>query len=501
MIDDVRYKLIIGLKNGIQLSIDNSNLTDNYISKMDLNESISAETNLPVGVNTSNVLDIEIVTKDRSLIPTNESSPYFGFMNSTSYIDVLLYVNGVETPFGRYYVTSWRSSISDETPNTIKISATCIIGVLSKMEVPDVMISNHTDIKHYLVAVLSELKNKLSDSHILNIDPTKINFDAFPLMQFSNLDTNNMSNLLNGLTVSTLTNIFADRAGNIMTDYSCDDTPSNSKANISVMYGAEAGDSDLIDYDGVAVNYSLGSILDVELLSSLHEQQVTPGTNTFADIKLGEAVYKVNQVKIVTADPNTSRAVHISEIKYNKNSLSLKVESSTTTKISVYVYGQRLDTSALVYSIEGSNKLEINNKVLKSELIPKFADNINKLIKLKNNSLTIQGFFPTSLQLCDVVFVDCSEAMNVSGFYKISSLTWSFDLSTSATIKLVKTFEFQYDTDKTMNSLNNSLELTLNAKYPTSDKFTDLSESENSHMNVELSTELNQLRALQYREA
>ena len=42
--------------------------------------------------------------------------------------------------------------------------------------------------------------------------------------------------------------------------------------------------------------------------------------------------------------------------------MSLVVESDATTKVNITIYGQRLDTTSLVYETDGKNKLEINNK-------------------------------------------------------------------------------------------------------------------------------------------
>ena len=495
-------KVKFTLSNNSTFTLNSSETINlkNYLSAIKLTEQISAENNIPVGVNSSNVLDLEIISENHALIPENESSIYYGYMDDTAIVELFVTIvdEDKEVYFGKYFVDTWKSVITSDEPNKVKISATCIMGVITKQVVPDVLISNGLFIKDYVIAVIEELNNTLPANKHINYREDDIDFSIFPTMQFSNLDTEDMSNCLNGLSQCTLTNIYADRDGYIKTDFTCDDTSEEAKYRLDVMTAAQAGSGVLVNYDGVKVKYSLGNILDVEQLASLYQQNVVAGDNTFKEINLGEAVYKINKIE-VTAEDN-SIDVDIKSAKYNKNKMTLVIEAEAATKVNISIYGQRLDTTELIYEIQGKNELEINNKVLESQYINKYADYMVQLIGFKNNSMQVSGYFRPDIKLADIIFINCIGAMSVSGFYKVIGLEWEFGVYGKCTIDLIKTFESEFNIDDIMFNFNDLLELTLAGVYTQDNKYTPLSQKENDYVNQVLGTEFDELRMLEYGE-
>lgn len=468
----------------------------NFISSLKVNEALSAENNIPIGVNTSNIIDIEIISNNKALIPENTGSVYYGYMNNTAIIEIYITENNEQLYFGKYFVDSWKSSISSDSPNLVKISATNIMSLIAKQTVPDVEINTGMYIKNYLLNVIDELNLTLPQTKQIDYEEQDINFDTFPVMQFSNLDTENMGNCLNGLSQCTMTNIFVDRDGKLKTDYCCDDTQSQAVYSFDVMTSASAGDGVLVKYDSVKVNYSLGNILDVEQLASLYQQDCIAGDNLFKDISLGEAVYKINRIEVVAEDPDIY--VGVKEAKYNKNRMQVTIEADAATKVNINIYGQRVDTTNLVYETDGENKLEITNRVIQSSYIEKYADNMLQLINFKNNSMSVEGYFNPRIKLSDIVYINCTNSMSISGYYKIVGLSWDLSMYGKCVMSLIKTFEVNYDVDVITNSLNNLLELTVNGVYSKDSQFVSLDSSENTYANTELDTELTDLRDLLY---
>ena len=346
--------------------------------------------------------------------------------------------------------------------------------------------------------MIDELNSTLPQTKQIEYNEEDIKFDAFPVMHFSNLDTENMGNCLNGLSQCTMTNIFVDRDGNLKTDYCCDDSPSEAVYSFDVMTSASAGDGLLVKYDSIKVNYSLGNILDVEQLASLYQQDVIQGDNIFKDISLGSSVYKINRIDVTAEDTNIY--VGKKEAKYNKNTMQLTVEADAATKVDIKVFGQRLDTTSMVYETDGENKLEITNRVIESSYVEKYANNMLQLINFKNNSMSVEGYFNPRVKLSDTVFINCTNAMSISGYYKVVGLDWDLSMYGKCVMSLIKTFEVDYDLDVIMNNLNNLLELTINGVYSKDSRFVSLDSSENAYANAELNTELTDLRELLYGE-
>lgn len=490
------------LKNGSIFTLNSADLINqyNYLSSIKLTEELSAENNIPVGVNSSNVLDLELISNNKALIPENENSIYFGYMDDTAILELIVTEDSQDVYMGKYFVNTWKSNITSDTPNKVIISATCIMGIITKQDVPDVIINNGMYIKDYLIALIEELNQILDSDRQISYRSADINFDVFPTMQFSNLDTENMSNCLNGLSQCTLTNIYSDRDGYIKTDYCCDDSEQEAEYSLSVMTSAEAGSGVLVNYDGIKVNYSLGNILDIEQIAGLYQQNVIAGENKFEDINLGSAIYKINRIDVTAEDNSIFVGIVTNKTKYNKNKMTVTVIADGATKVDIKIFGQRLDDTTLVYEIAGKNQLEINNRVIGSAYISKYAQNMVQLINFKNNSMTVSGYFTPKIQLSDIVYINCINAMSISGYYKVVKLEWDLSAYGKCNMSLIKTFEVTYDIDAVMSDLNNVLERTISARFPNNSEYVDLSTVENNYANTELEEELEDLRLLQYGE-
>ena len=500
IVGEILVQVTFTLSNGTTFTLNNNSSinTTNFVSSLKIKEALSAENDIPIGVNTSNILDLEIISNNKALIPENTNSTYYGYMNNSAIIEIYITENNEQIYFGKYFVNTWKSSISSDSPNLVKISATNIMSIISKQAVPDVEINTGMYIKNYLLNVIDKLNDELPQTKQIEYDEEDINFDAFPVMQFSNLDTENMGNCLNGLSQCTMTNIFVDREGNLKTDYCCDDNPAEAVYSFDVMTSASAGDGVLVKYDSIKVNYSLGNILDVEQLASLYQQDCIAGDNLFNNISLGEAVYKINRIEVVAEDP--SIFVGVKSALYNKNKMQVTIEADAATKVDIKIYGQRLDTTNLVYETDGENKLEITNRVIEQSYVEKYANNMLQLINFKNNSMSVDGYFNPRVKLSDTVFINCTNAMSISGYYKVVGLDWDLSMYGKCVMSLIKTFEVDYDLDVIMNNLNNLLELTINGVYSKDSRFVSLDSSENAYANAELDTELTDLRELLYGE-
>lgn len=483
-----------------ELTIEDTLQNEQKLVNVHINEELNTETDIPVGVNSANVLDLEIDSKNNILVPENENSPYYGLMNNSAIIHMSIKEEDDESSwtirnFGTYYVTRWKSNITNDTPNRVKITAVGILGIISNKELPDVEYVDTTDIKSYVMDVLTHENQELDTNHKFNLSSNNIIFNEFPVMQFSNLDTTSIGSFLNGISQCTLTSIYSDRTNNIKTDYLCDDQEEEAEYYINVMTGAENNSSNLVDYDGVKVNYSLGTIKPTESLASLSNQSIS-GSFTFNNIKLPEATYSIDRIEVTSKDSGVY--IDVTEVKFNKNKLKLTVEVEYPTTVDINVLGRELDSTTLVYERPGENQLEITNRVLWSDYIPKYLDEINTLIDIKNNSIQVEGYFTTKLELGDIVYINCENAMNISGYYKIYRLDWDLNQYPKCVLYGIKTFDKTIDINSITNNLNDKLELTIAGLFPNTSDFVSLTEKENNVVNLEYNDQLSVLRELLY---
>lgn len=438
---ELNCRLVFFLADGTTFSFNTADQINNtnYLTSIKLDEKLSENNYLPVGVNTSNVLDIEGTSVNHALIPDNPNSIYYGYMNNTCYIELYITEDETEYYFGRFFVDSWKSNITNSTPNKFIISASNLMSTIGKCDVPDVAITSGMLIKDYVQNIIESLNSQLDQQKQINYRQQDINFNYFPTMYFCNIDTENVDSCFNGISQATLTNIYIDRDGYLKTDYCLDDTEQEAYYELDVLVSSQVGTGTLVNYDGAKVNYTLGDIKDSEQIASVYDHSISPTDNKILDISLGDAVYKIN--RIVVTPESEDVFVGLMSATYNKNKMSLTFDCDRQIKISVSIYGQRIDNTLLSKEYGGDNKIEITNKIITSDLIDKYIKGISKLIELRNNSMQIEAYIKPDIKISDIVYINALGAMSVSGYYKVQGLSWDLGQYGKCTLSLIKTFE------------------------------------------------------------
>ena len=458
IVGEISCRLVFHLANNTSFSFNtNDDINrNNYLTSIKLDEKLSENNYIPVGVNTATVLDIEGISNNHALIPENTDSMYYGYMNNTCYIDLYVTESGNEYNFGRYYVDSWKSDITDTTPNRFTISATNLMGYIGKLDVPDINMADCYKFKNYIESVVVALNEQFDSSkHIYSV-VDGISFDQFPTMYFSMLNNNNISDCLNDISLATVTNIYIDRANTIRTDYLLDDRPQEAEYTIDILVSSQAGSTDLVNYDNVKLNYLLGSIKDTEVIASLYDHVLSIEEPTIEEISLGDGLYKVNRIDVTSSDGSY---VGIVSTKYSKNKMSITFDIENTTNINLVIYGQRLDNTLMIINSGSSNNIEITNKIITSDLAYKYTENINRLIQIKNNSMEVEAYITPEIKLSDTVHINAIGAMSMSGYYKVVGLAWDFGQYGKCKMNLVKTFENDAPTTEVIsNTLQTQLE-------------------------------------------
>ena len=418
---------------------------DSYIRSVNVEEELDAINQNPVGVTSSNSIVFNIRSIDKKLIPENSNSEYFGYMNDTAIIKFFLEDSEGEFEFGTWYISKWYSTITSEDPFKITIEAYDILSVIFNNSVPNVNISDSTSIKDYLIDILNKLNENNDERHQIDFDEEDIIFDEFPLMQFSNLNTSNMSDLLNTISQATLTNIFIDiRDNKLKTDYCGDDTKGESVGNISDVINVTKASVDsggLVGFSGVKVYYSQGVVNEPTTLVTLSGQTLVSGDNYFSNIELGNSsIYRNNIINITTAD---NVLAYNKSAVYNKNYLDLIVSSSGDTTCEIVVKGQTINESKLFIekyrNNNGNNVLEINNRVLPPEYIEQYADEMIRLIGIKEGSIAAVGWINPRIGLSKTVNVNLGKSISTSGYYKTTKMNWAITVGIKCSASLIKT--------------------------------------------------------------
>lgn len=440
------YRVTIYMNKGnlsVTLASGTELTSTNVLDSLNFSAKLSGTNQNPVGVLSANTLSLNITSKDLSLDPTNQSSPYYGYMNTSAWAVVsIIDDQSNETKLGTFYVDTWQPNITDSTPFSIQIEFVDLISVICKMPVPFVEVTFNMTLLDYVIAVLNALNETNDPQYHINFNPADITFGEWSNFYYEQLDTSNMSNMLNTISQCTLTNIYVDANNNFRTDYLCDDSTSEVVMEIdgdTNTYEASLAPGAFIGYRDVQVTYIPRVLTGIESLAQQSDIVIQPGDNIISKIGLGEHASVISSIEIATDD---LKLVYISQIRYNKDYVSLVIHSDELSdfKANIYINGVAAKTNTKVYENAEStaSTLEMKNTILDQTDIPLFVEKLKQLLTLKEKDISLKGIYNPKLTLGNLVHVVLSGNLNTSGYYKVkainlglssSGLTYSLDLA------------------------------------------------------------------------
>lgn len=449
------YKITIYFKSGdtciVERKVTDTSELINYLTSLDIEESIFTENQNPIGVINSNTFKLTLTSLDRSLVPTNKQSAYFGNMNSTAEVEIELYIPDADgnptVNFGRYYVSTWTSNTDSNNKYQVVIEGTDLLGILIKNATPYLEIKKNMTVVDLLNNIRGELINIISDS--CGFEFNFLNVPKYNVMQYNDIDADDINTFLNIICQSMLLNLYIDR----------DNSPNNKKINImdstlklssasetltdtkDITY-ASLNKGNLVNYTGVKVNYSLGNINTSSELARLTGITLSPGENELSNINTGGSTFKIDAIVIQT---DNETAVEYELVRYNKRNVTLKINNHTQVNVvaTIIIYGQSLTENILsvtkLSTVESNELLEVTNNLLPLDKVDSYAYDLLTLVENRGESIKVRGLFnPAYLKLNTVVHVDCQQSIYVAGDFRCVGLSWSLGSNLKCEARLVK---------------------------------------------------------------
>ena len=465
-----------------------------------------------VGNIVGNTLDIEVISYDKLLLPTNESSQYYGYMNDTAYVDITCDVlddldehdEPYEVYMGRYMVDTWEGGNTSSTTNEVSISCVDILSKIKNITIAKLRLKRNISFNDYIKLVIDTLNNTLpSYMQILYTnDDLNIwkNSEYTWQMYFNNIDRDDIETLFNCIAKYTISYIWIDRNRHIKTDHLLDDTPQESVGVLSgssnlLSYGTQTGDVD--KYSGIRVKYITSITPNDKQLLQLKDVQLYAGINRFVDQKLNSD--KVWDIHTIDVKCDTGSADITSFMNY-KNSLDFSVDSTNKTKATITVYGTILnETYDVIEEYKDDNIkdtiIDIENRVLIKELAQTYADGLISLMSMKNNQVYAEGFINPRIKLGDLVQL-VGTNMNINDYYKVTGLEYTLGTNYRCKATMIKTIEMQKSPEEILYRHNELLLSVLSRETVASASYPDISSSDNTICETELAAPLAQLRAV-----
>lgn len=438
----------INLSNGETVTVEQLKMGDidtnvNVISSIKITEELSVVNKNPLGSIAYNNITIRIQSGDNSLTPENKESPYYGYMNSTAILSVLVEDDEGEIEFGTFYVDRWYSNISSEERKSITIEGSGYMKSISKMLLPSMQIRKNQYIRDYVLELISKQNEKLSDRYKIQVDED-ISFGEYEVMEFSDIEASTIGEALETISQCTLTNVYIDRDNKLKTDYCFDDTPSGDEYVLGDCVNIKrikVGDGGLSDYTGVEVKYSSYIVNNISTLAQLDNQKLESGDTEFNNISSNSKIFKLLSVSV---DSDSKDDILIKSVQYDRNKLNVVIHNSSEEEANANILftGQTLNENQLsvekYISDEKGTCLSVTNNIIGASNIDSFANKLLSLIGTKNTTVQASGWFNGRMKLGDIVYLDAEKTINTKGYYKVIGLEWLIETTLQCTAKLIR---------------------------------------------------------------
>lgn len=504
-VDRVKCNILITLDDGRTIDVSLAtvgqlaNMT-NYVTNIEINESVAAQNNNPVGVVSSNTLNITLNSNDRSLIPENEDSPYFGLMDDTATVVVsLIDSNNELTVFNTYYVNNWASNISSTTPNQVVLECTDLLAIINKNMVPDIDFVNEHNVKNIFVATLNKLNETLESKYKINFDEQDIDFTTFPLIDYMNLDASNMSDWFNIICQSTLTNVYLTRENKLVTDYILNSSGAYNEGEVSDtlnIINASVDKGGLVGYNNIKADFVKNTVNNISELVTLSNNVITSGLNVFENIDLGSKDFKVTSIKL-NSDSKSPLILH--NIKYNNKKISFEIENTGQNSVncSIIIYGQTIKENVTSYEAGNNNSnktLEVKNSIVDQQYADLYASSLLSLTDFRKNTVKVSGFITPKIKIGDNVLLNASNSINTDGIYKVIGLDWNITNILKCNATLLKLDSMNIDS--ILSDDNDILQRTCNGEDTSSESMTDITTEQDDYIQSALGSYLNSTKLI-----
>lgn len=461
-VDNVETHVVIHFKNGKTYElpmkgIDGQDL-DTYCTSIRVSEKLyeSSASNI-VGNVCGNSMDLELMSYDKLLIPSNKDSVYYGYMNNTAYIDIwcTVPVDNAKVYMGRYFVDAWEGATSASDAYKISISCSDLLTKVKNISLENIRLVNKMKFNKFLKLIVAKLNKELPEESQILIKDDYLNIfknSSYSWdMEYNNMDRSTFESLLNNIALCTASYIWIDRNRYLRTDHLLDDSLTEAVAHLDgskniFEYNLETSDID--SYSGVKISYVNSVKYKDKQLLSLENVSLSKGSNKLLDQKLDDDnVFDIHTIKF-TDDDNR---VDCKNFDFYKDSIDLYINSTMDTKCDIDVYGTVIKEKmkSVRKYIDSNNKgtlLKIENKLLSQNYINTYADGLVNLMKMKESRVTAKGYINPQIQLGDIVTM-VGSTIGIKGFYKVVGLEFELGSSYSCTASLMRTISTEYNPD------------------------------------------------------
>lgn len=267
------------------------NKDNNVIQQLHIHKKESENNLNPLGIMTSNTIGITIVDKDRLLVPTNTSSPYYGYMRSGVKVELWVKKDNSWEEMGIYYTKSWDSSRGGDGDKPSNISCQDRLNYIGGMEMPE--------LESYASVNMVKLLEDIFKGIGLTEDDYEIDDGLDRTLNVSVRKGERVRDNLNSIAQALLARIIIGDNGKIYVKKAFPTMSSAKTINGDCFKSISIKDNPDVQYNKVILKYSDFGVKTSEPLAEVDNILINQGENNIRAISISDRTQGIECISVM----------------------------------------------------------------------------------------------------------------------------------------------------------------------------------------------------------
>lgn len=275
----------------------------------------------PLGISTSNSVNIQIYDTEDNLSPANKNSKYYGKVVNGVKVELFIAYDGVTwSPYGVYYATSWDGGYSDGGHGLVNLSAEDKLNTIGNRDLPDLPAYSNVEAGDLISNVMAGLG--ISNTEY-SIDPA-INQS----LMYGIVAGTKVREFFNNICQLLFARVIIDREGIIRFVPALDFYSTGNELVISSEYTGSFTNrnNNNINYNKLSVKYLEGGETSREILFSDSSHSLAEGSNVITDITFKHRALSIEQVKVLFNSTESNAAISSLQYRGYQNGIQLNID-------------------------------------------------------------------------------------------------------------------------------------------------------------------------------
>lgn len=429
---------------------------DCVVTEYSIKETESVNVGNPLGIISSNTLQLSIFDDSGVLARTNTSSPYYGYMRNGVKIEVFeKYKDSLDTErtvsFGVYYTDSWQNSNNGGDLSTVNISAVDKLTYVGKLPIPELDDYGGVTVVDLYYNLLKKCGAGLTDNDIYADPSLELS------MSFTIMKGDRMMSVLNSIAQALIARITISRDGKIMLLPAFPKAEPEETLDAEVFSSINFSQNQDNNYNKVQLKYNLVSDRASEELARYEGLVLKPGENTINDLSLTSDAVGLDGVYIEYTSTPEKYLGMIEYIAYQgyQSGVTVRIKNNTSENIScnIAVWGtstalsdatveRELPYIGGVTTSNVADTLMLESYIIQTEEdANKYLDDVVNYITKTSHEVSVSGMLPTYFKAgMYITITDDSKVSrdDITGTFYIKGVTLDFNMTTMVTLNMYK---------------------------------------------------------------